>query len=104
MKLIDLNPRWVRAGGEGITDRDGKAVPEQRGVGMSFDCPCGCDQRAYIDFDIALDGSQNRTKAARWHREGITFNSLTLRPSIHRSHPDSCGWHGFIRNGEVTKA
>ena len=105
MRLIDLNPRWVRAGGEGITDRDGKPVPEQRGVGISFDCLCGCGVRVYVDFDTALDGAPTKAKSPRWHRDGITFNSLTLSPSILRAEQKGgCGWHGFVRNGHVTNA
>lgn len=33
-------------------------------------------------------------------RVGDTFDILTLTPSILRIKP-SCGWHGFITNGEV---
>ena len=47
MKLTDLNPRWVGAGGEGISDADGNPVPARAGIGLSFDCPCGCDQRCF---------------------------------------------------------
>lgn len=34
-----------------------------------------------------------------WRREGETFDTLTLHPSVDAS-PAGC-WHGFIRNGEV---
>lgn len=37
MKLIELNPRWVGAGGEGVSDRHGDPVPWREGVGVSFD-------------------------------------------------------------------
>lgn len=106
MKLIDLNPNWVDYGGKGIT-RGGKPVPHQRGVGISFDCPCGCGYRAYVAFDYALDGSEYTAgDNPKWHRAGITFNSLTLSPSIqrHKFGDDGCNWHGYIENGRTREA
>jgi hypothetical protein len=35
-----------------------------------------------------------------WRREGDTFDTLTLSPSVDAS--PSGHWHGFVRNGEVT--
>lgn len=109
MKLTDLNPRWVGAGGEGIT-QNGEAVPARHGVGISFDCPCGkCGIRCYVDFANPLDGGASLwdeypTHPA-WQRTGETFKTLTLTPSILRSRAKGgCGWHGFITNGEVTGA
>jgi hypothetical protein len=100
MKFVDLNPSWVGAGGEGISDRDGNPVPERHGVAVTFDCPCGCDLRAAISFTVALDGKPWR--ADGWTRTGDTFETLTLNPSIQRF--DGCRWHGFIRNGQVVEA
>ena len=40
MRLTDLNPRWVDAGGEGITTLAGDPVPARHGIGMLYDCPC----------------------------------------------------------------
>lgn len=96
---MDLDPHWVGAGGEGITGRDGQPVPARRGVGVSFDCPCGCDSRAYIPFAQPLDGGPPlESKHPIWDRTGDTFETLTLTPSIQRV--GGCAWHGFIRNGE----
>lgn len=42
----------------------------------------------------------------RWEFEGAGLSDLTLiagSSSIHLTGP-GCGWHGFIRNGEVTDA
>jgi len=50
MRLIDLNPNWVGVGGEGVWDKYGNPVPERSGVGLSFDCPCGCSSRVYVGF------------------------------------------------------
>lgn len=102
MRLIDLNPKWIGAGGEGITSADGTPALERNGVAVSFDCPCGCGTPAVIEFTIAIDGKPWR--ADGWTRTGDTFETLTLAPSIQRAEPDGCKWHGFIRAGEVIKA
>jgi hypothetical protein len=102
MKLIDLDPRWVGAGGEGIRDKDGNPIRERHGVGVGFDCPCGCGTRSFIPFENPLDGGPpvGDVKNPHWRRSGETFETLTLTPSIQRV--GGCGWHGFITNGEVT--
>lgn len=100
MKLIELNPRWVGAGGEGVSDKNGDPVPERHGVGVSFDCPCGCPDRAFVAFDIALDGKPWMQGAPTWQRTGETLEDLSLTPSIQRV--GGCAWHGFITNGGVT--
>lgn len=106
MKLTELNPRWVGAGGPGISDKDGKPVPAQEGVGLGYDCPCGCGARRYVDFINPVDGSLPVQKDMRhqWAREGDTFETLTLKPSILHTKPHGCGWHGYITNGLVTVA
>lgn len=104
MKLTDLNPAFVGSGGAGISNKDGP-VPERQGVGLAFDCPCGCGTRAYVSFTNPMDGKPppHRARAEpRWDRTGDTFETLTLSPSILRSGPDSCGWHGYITNGAIT--
>lgn len=116
MKLTDLDPRWVGAGGEGIyhTAPDGTLVPapERRGVGVSFRCPCGSHpqddeyetDRCVIFLENPLDGLGRfdaTTPGHYWTREGEAFETLTLAPSIQRV--GGCGWHGFIRNGEIIK-
>jgi hypothetical protein len=102
MRLVDLNPTWYGAGGEGISNADGTPVPERRGVGIIFDCPCGCGELCAIPFANALDGGPQYDQRQGWQREGDTFETLTLRPSILRTKPPGCGWHGWITNGEVT--
>ena len=98
MKLTELNPGWVGAGGEGISDKDGNPVPRRVGVGVAFDCPCGCDSRAYIPFANPLDGGTGVGRAPHWDRIGDTFETLTLKPSIQRV--GGCEWHGFLTDGE----
>jgi hypothetical protein len=113
VKLIDLDPRWVGAGGAGVARKDPatgeqKPVPERHGVGISFKCPCGRSDydnghtpRVCVEFDKPLDGgSPHRTDGHVWQRTGETFETLTLTPSIQRV--GGCAWHGWITNGEVT--
>ena len=106
MLLTDLNPRFVNAGGEGITSSaTGEPVPLQKGVGMSFDCPCGCDIPCYVDFANPVDGSKQRTKSPKWSRDGKDFATMSLYPSIRRVKIEGfpgCEWHGEVRNGEIT--
>ena len=106
MRLIDLDPRWLGAGGEGIT-RNGQPVPERKGVGIAFRCPCAGPHEewdsVYVCFENPTDGGPPHDSAQPlWAREGDSFDALTLRPSILRI--GGCGWHGFITNGEVSSA
>lgn len=102
MKLTDLHPEWMNAGGEGITRADGSPAPLRQGVGVLFDCPCGSEhcQQLYIPFANPLDGSVPKRG---WQRTGETFDTLTLTPSILRLATTSvcCGWHGYVTNGEI---
>lgn len=101
MRLVDLDPHWVGAGGEGIFDKDANPVPGRHGIGVSFDCPCGCTYRCFIPFANPLDGGPPYLSVT-WHREGDTFETLTLTPSILRSREKGgCGWHGFVTAGEI---
>jgi hypothetical protein len=105
MKLTDLNPHWVGAGGEGVFDADHNPVPERHGVGIGLDCPlCGPDHPLFVCFKNPLDGGapigNGRTL---WKREGDTFETLTLTPSILRIkiNGEGCEWHGYITKGEI---
>ena len=101
MKLIDLHPRFCNAGGPGIT-RNGEPVPLQTGAGLICDCPCGCGVELYVPFSNSIGTGPDRDG---WQRTGETFETLTLHPSIRRDHKKGgCGWHGWIRNGEVILA
>lgn len=105
MNLVDLDPRFVGAGGEGVSNADGSPIPERHGVGLSFDCPCGCGDRVYVDFSNPVDGGLPVQKSGKhtWVRDGEDFATMKLSPSILRM--DGCGWHGFIGKdnpGEVT--
>lgn len=109
MRLIDLHPQFVGAGGEGITNADGSPAPERTGVGILCDCPCGNTQedhqQLYVPFANPLDGGPpiQTGKNNGWQRTGETFETLTLTPSIQRNLVNGygCTWHGFITNGEI---
>lgn len=108
MRLTDLDPHWVGAGGEGISRRlpDGSSepVPRRDGIGIIFNCPCGNHgetHRAFIPFSNPLDGGPPHvSERPQWRRTGDTFETLTLSPSICRI---DCRWHGWVQKGEVTQ-
>ena len=100
MKLVDLHPRWIGCGGEGVTDKDGNPVPYRANIGLICDCPvCGPDHELFVPFANPVDGKGPHDSRQGWQRVGETFDDLTLTPSILRK--DRCGWHGFITNGEI---
>lgn len=102
MRLSELKPKFLGAGGPGVT-LHGQPMPERRGLGVQFDCPCGCGAPCFVPFANPLDGGP-QLEAQGWQRTGETFETLTLTPSILRREPRGCGWHGFIRDGEVIQA
>lgn len=112
MKLVELNPKWCGYGGSGITGPDGNPVPSREGIGITFECPCGKvdhfpdSDTIFVGFANPLDGGPSAWRDAHplWTRQGDTFEMLTLTPSILRTLPEGCKWHGFITNGEVIKA
>ena len=95
MRLVDLDPCWVSAGGDGVTV-DGQPAPRRERVGVSVECPCGCDSRLYVPFANPPDDGP---PLKGWQRTGETFEVLTLSPSIFRR--SGCGWHGFITAGMI---
>ena len=105
MTLLELEPQWTDAGGEGISHY-GQPVPARHGIGVIFNCPCGvCGTLCYVPFANPLDGSRPDGHRAVWQRTGETFETLTLTPSILRStEQGGCGWHGFVTNGQIVHA
>jgi hypothetical protein len=116
MRLVDMNPRWMNAAGESVTNADGTPVERRTGIGLLFHCPCGryeddggerYYEECYVPFSNPLDGGP-QVGGQGWQREGDTFETLTLRPSILRlkwkgqdGQEHGCGWHGFITSGEI---
>lgn len=104
MKLNELDPSFYSTGGEGITSAlTGKPVPERKGIGLCFRCPCGCDDTICIPFSNPIDGGPSVIDGVGyktgWKRTGDTMDALTLSPSIFRK--GGCRWHGFIENGNI---
>lgn len=100
MRIIELNARWIGAGGEGVTNADGTPAPSRQGVAVIMDCPCGkCGTELVVPFAVAVDGKPWQDKG--WNRSGETIETLSLKPSVKRMDKGGCGWHGFITNGEA---
>ncbi len=84
MRLTDLDPRWaadydILVGHSVVHDSD------RHGMAISFLCPCCRDQRLCVFFANPVDGKPHTDDTDTkhlWHREGTTFEDLTLTPSI----------------------
>lgn len=75
-------------------------------VGITFDCPCCAGKtRLGVLFvqEIDRDGLPNDVHWSRegikWNREGDTFETLSLTPSIDASKWGH--WHGFVKQGWI---
>lgn len=71
---------------------------ERVGLGVTFDCPCGCGDKIGVPFENPVDGGPPEHPRG-WQRTGDTIETLTLTPSIQRI--GDCAWHGWITNGEA---
>lgn len=115
MKLIELEPRWVADFGAPADAKQGIGFlcPHCRltRLAVFFDVPvCGHPPAAVVrpgdtlqaHIDQAEQGHLMDYHIGRilWHREGDSFETLTLTPSVDASHFGH--WHGFITNGDVT--
>lgn len=101
MRLTELEPYWIDHGGrETFSAQDGAPVPRTLKTALGCNCPCGCENALYVPFSNPI-GPGPLTAQQGWGRTGETFETITLVPSILRSGVGSCGWHGFITNGEV---
>lgn len=106
VRLVDLNPRWFTF--------HGWASDSPFRIGLTFECPHCRNERLGVLFDEPIDPDNvgatfavpydaaafsNGFGMKVWNRNGETFDTLTLTPSIDGSHVGH--WHGFITNGEV---
>lgn len=118
MKLTDLQPRWFDVPGvggavDGVTflcpcapcraafAAGGSPVR----IGVQFANPIGTDPKPLMTFQEKHRHVHDmRTfdvpPGFLWQREGETFETLTLSPSVDASAAGH--WHGWVRNGEVT--
>lgn len=125
VQLIDLDPAFYRVVEPGRWQRV-EHIDEAQG--LRFLCPkCYLANRGAIGTHSVICWSRSRGVAdtetpgpGRWKIEGTAFHDLTLNadlPSGARSidltvrkprtaedgpWTPSCGWHGFVTNGEVT--
>jgi Family of unknown function (DUF6527) len=110
VRLIDLEPRFVRYEEGGIRDSRITALAEAQG--LWFLCPlCFAQNHGPVGthtcettFEgrgaLPEQGSHNKEgKPTRWNVSGTNFQNLTLSPSIQLQ--GGCNWHGFITNGEI---
>jgi Family of unknown function (DUF6527) len=94
MKLIDLNPKWLHSGGEGITNSiTHEPVPINEHAAVGFDCPDGCGSRRFVPVE--------KGHGHVWQVVGdFSFEDLTLSPSIQVT--SGCKTHFHIKHGEIT--
>lgn len=80
------------AGGPGTvmfaSDKDGDDAC------LLIKCP-GCGEKSALPLDDSTDPSRPGWKL-------VNKDPITLNPSVHHS-VFSCGWHGYLRNGEWVK-
>lgn len=82
--LRQLDPRYIKG-------KDGEPT------GISFECPA-CTKTQTHRVRVRWADAQ-RNDEPLWERSGLTFDELTLSPSIDGT--PSCKFHGFLRMGKV---
>jgi hypothetical protein len=122
MKLTDLDPVWIEQ----------KYGKYGRIVGIRFKCPKCKGTQIAVQFLNPPDGGQpqppdekvcGNNDGKRWARSGLTFDDITLSPSVDASivkrenyktdegfeaarrsctEGGSSHWHGFLQHGQVT--
>lgn len=83
MKLSELKPRW--------TSFDGSARS-----GISFECPHCRTTRLAVVFCVPTG---TIFAGPVWSSTGVTFDNLTLSPSLDFSGEGH--WHGHVTNGAI---
>jgi hypothetical protein len=106
MKLTELDPRWITFGSAAENFKDKRWY-----LGLTFLCPHCREQRLAVFFQNEIDDgvrwayeTWDSLKMVTdghvlWQREGDTFDTITLKPSIDVSFDGH--WHGFITNGDI---
>src|ERR1035437_4413697 len=102
MRLIELQPRWFKPG----------TFVEDWKIGITFLCPKCRNHRLGVVFRVPVSPNPMNEMESNswsnmlkfgykdrvWDRVGVTFDTLTLTPSMDWSR-FGC-WHGNITNGE----
>jgi hypothetical protein len=99
MRLVDLEPEFVRFLPELVTDRMHKreavsTLAEAQGI--RFWCPTDRGYRICVPFR-GRGAPADENGGIQWGVSGTGFDNLTLTPSV-----NTRPWHGFVTNGEVT--
>ena len=104
IELQELSPRWVTES------------KSRWGMGLSLVCPLCRLERLVVWFKNPLDGGPSIIgKEFLWDREGETFDTLSLKPSIDATWPGAIPctnppepnrfwgshWHGCITDGKA---
>lgn len=107
MKLLDLEPQFLRLEYWGDRKVYRKVETLQEATGIRFLCPhCFKKNNGPAGTHSIICWSpqvvEDLNGPGRWAMEGLGALDLTLSPSIHLQ--GGCGWHGWIRNGEIVTA
>lgn len=113
MKLLELEPEFVRRSGDGGIYHPVDSILEAHG--LMFLCPkCFIANGGKVGTHRVICWSRSRgvpddarPGPGRWALVGSGYHNLTLDadpPNTARSVLllGGCAWHGFITNGEVT--
>jgi hypothetical protein len=114
MRLVDLDPRFLRyeRDGQHVYHRKVETMAEAQGV--MFLCPkCFESNGGRRGTHMVVCWSEERGTPleatpgpGRWALRGTGFHDLTLDGYLGRSRSvalmGGCAWHGFITNGEAT--
>lgn len=110
LRLTELEPQFLKR----VSDNRFRQVRTlSKANGIMFVCPlCFLNngkKREGVHSVICWDPSVPQTTdpvPGRWNLLGTGFEDLTLQAgssSIHLT-GEGCGWHGYIRDGNVTNA
>lgn len=101
MNLRDLEPWLIR-----YARRDGREIMQHveslaDAQGLVFLCPLCRETNGHSIGVWFRDRGvpDEATPKGRWGVSGTSLDDLTLAPSIHIT--TGCGWHGFIRAGQI---
>lgn len=112
VRLIDLEPEWVRDGDAPGTRQRDASLTIDTSQGVMFLCPkCFEKNGGPVGTHSVLTWfrgrgvePERRPGPGRWTVTGTGFEDLTLQPSVDLTaggrHPDE--WHGWISNGVAT--
>lgn len=102
MRLIDLEPRFLAYSLDETGHEIHRHLPNAIGAqGIRFTCPNPRHGHIIVIwFANPVDAApvpNHVTPTPRWTRTGMTYETLSLTPSIDVKDD----WHGFVTDGEV---